>query len=92
MSCQAGLGDALDERVRCEVLRDRLRSTSASELAKRYGPNLIAGGAAVPADVFVRGLAGAQVIQSGPGRYAILAGGRPVLSVDGKRVEIEVGP
>jgi hypothetical protein len=74
-----------------DTFNQRLRSVSADELRKQAPEGkVIAGGVAVPVEEFVKTLPGQQYLYAGPGRYAVLVGGRPVLNAQRKPVIIGV--
>jgi hypothetical protein len=49
---------------------------------------VVAGGTRVPVADFVKSLPGQQLMYAGPGRYAVIVGGRPVLNAQGRPVLI----
>ena len=70
-----------------DMLDKRLKSVTPDEIG---AAEVIAGGVKVPAAEWVKTLPGAELIYAGPGRYSVLANGRPVTRPDGKRVVIGV--
>lgn len=68
-----------------DALGKRLRSVTPAEISQQAGASVRAGGVEIPVADFVKGLPGAQLTYAGPGRFNVLAGGRPVMSADGKR-------
>lgn len=74
-----------------DMLGKRLRSILAPEIEAQSGKSVRAGGVDVPVADFIKSLPGAELTYAGPGRFNVLAGGRPVTSADGKRrITIEV--
>jgi hypothetical protein len=67
----------------------RLRTVTPADLSKQAPDGvLMAGGAHVPVAEFVKSLPGQQLMYAGPGRYAVIVGGRPVLNSQGRPVLI----
>jgi hypothetical protein len=74
-----------------DMLDKRLRSISAAELAKQAPEGVVrAGGVPVTVDEFAKTLPGQQLMYAGPGRFAVIVGGRPVLNGQGKPILIGV--
>ena len=73
-----------------DMLDARLKNITASEIATKYGPDLVTGTGMVPAEEFARSLKNARLMYAGRGRYNVIVSGRPVLAMDGRRVEITV--
>lgn len=72
-------------------LRERLRSVSAAELMKQAPDGtVIAGGAVVPVAEFLKSLPAQPLMYAGPGRMAVMVGGRPALNAQGRPITIEV--
>ena len=68
-----------------DMLGKRLRSIQPAEIEQQAGQSVRAAGVEVPVAEFVKALPGAELTYAGPGRYNVIAGGRPVMSADGKR-------
>jgi hypothetical protein len=74
-----------------DMLDKRLRSVSVQELAKQAPEGMVrAGGAPMALDEFAKSLPGQQLMYAGPGRFAIIVSGRPVLNGQGKPILIGV--
>jgi hypothetical protein len=77
--------------VDADALDKRLRSITAAELTAQAPEGTVrAGGVAMPLAVFAESLPGQQLMYAGPGRYAVVVGGRPVLNAKGKAIVIGV--
>jgi len=74
-----------------EQLDKRLRSITSDELQKQVPNGVVrAGGAEMPINDFLKSLPGQPLIYAGPGKYAVLVGGRPVVNTSGKPIVIGV--
>ncbi|MCB2003588.1 MAG: hypothetical protein KDH93_01145, partial [Rhodoferax sp.] len=62
-----------------------LRSIQPAEIEQQAGQSVRAAGVEVPVADFIKALPTAELTYAGPGRYNVIAGGRPVMSADGKR-------
>jgi hypothetical protein len=74
-----------------DMLSKRVRSVTVDELRKQAPEGLVrAGGVAVPLEEFVKTLPGQQLLYAGPGKYAVIVGGRPVLNGANRPIVIGV--
>ena len=74
-----------------DMLDKRLRSISPAELTKQAPEGVVrAGGVPVSVEEFTKTLPGQQLMYAGPGRFAVIVGGRPVLNGQGKPILIGV--
>jgi hypothetical protein len=74
-----------------DMLEKRVKSVTVDELRKQAPEGLVrAGGVAVPLDQFVKTLPGQQLLYAGPGKYAVIVGGRPVLNGANRPIVIGV--
>ena len=72
-------------------LTRRLESVSADELRGQVGSDVVvAGGSRIPLGEFVKTLPGQQLMPVRRGQYAVIVGGRPVMSTTGQPVLIRV--
>jgi hypothetical protein len=73
------------------MLTRRLKGVSPQELhAQAPGGQVLVGGAPMPLADFTESLPGQQLMYAGPGRYAVIVKGRPVLNVNGQPILIGV--
>lgn len=77
--------------VDADVLEKRLSSVTGDEL-RRQAPDgkVRAGGVEVDVDGFARTLPGQELIYAGPGRYAVIVRGRPVVNAAGRPIILGV--
>ena len=68
-----------------DMLAKRLHSVAPAEVEAQAGKSVRVAGVDVPVADFVKALPGAELTYAGPGRFNVIAGGRPVMSADGKR-------
>lgn len=68
-----------------DILAKRLNSVAPAEIEAQAGKSVRVAGVDVPVADFVKALPGAELTYAGPGRFNVIAGGRPVMSADGKR-------
>lgn len=81
----------LPEGVDEDMLDKRLRAIGTDELLKQApGGKVLAGGVPMPVSELAMKLPGQQLMYAGPGRYAVLVGGRPVVNAQGAPIIIGV--
>ena len=77
--------------VEPSAFEKRIESVSADELRGQVGSDVVvAGGSRIPLGEFVKTLPGQQLMPVRRGRYAVIVGGRPVMSTTGQPVLIGV--
>lgn len=77
--------------VDADALDKRLRSVSADEIARQApGGKVRVGGVEMSADEFAPTIAGQELLYAGPGRYAVIVKGRPVVNAAGRPIIIGV--
>lgn len=77
--------------VEPSAFEKRIESVSADELRGQVGSDVVvAGGSRIPLGEFVKTLPGQQLMPVRRGQYAVIVGGRPVMSTTGQPVLIGV--
>ena len=77
--------------VEPSAFEKRIESVSADELRGQVGSDVVvAGGSRIPLGEFVKTLPGQQLMPVRRGQYAVIVGGRPVMSTTGQPVLIRV--
>lgn len=73
------------------AFEDRLRSLPASGIAKQAPDGKVrVAGVDMPVADFTATIAGQELLSAGPGRYAVIVRGRPVMNTAGRPIIVEV--